>query len=624
VRLSLYNDQPSSEPFSNELLQDNLPDRLKTLVARANRKGLGSLDPSRSKLVRIGTETDASGAVVKSGYGVFELSWETESHPEWPELIEHEAAEIRRRIQEAHGTPLRFVIWAGMGGSAEDKHMYNALGLLKRGPRVYVLDSTDPAKLKAILDDMSRRSDLPLATMLKSTLVGAMAMGMTSYEPVVNIEKLGLLYDKAGVDATANFLYMTLPGSILDRCASSRGYQRVPLQTDDRNSVAGRHSAPLTRGSLYPLALCGVNLKEWMEAARLSEADIDAAWRLAAFLHAQIGAGRDKITLMLPKTWAGAGLWTKQNFEESLGKSEQWGVKILIDEKTRLPNYRAPKDAAQDRAFLAVHLQGAAAPDAQKASLVRRAGYPLAVLTLPRGTLASGYMQFIHNVVFGLACLRDTNFVTQPGVELYKEIAGRLHLAAGNIGGIENTREWREMRNTQRRETWRGLLTLFYDRIHGPPFSGATAPEIYAALIKKLAASREIEYGELTFFGDMRYGARGRALRAVLNRAAERIFRGRLKMGADVYEGPAMNHSYHEMIIGHGKCFSTTLIADEAESMPLIDYTADYHRSQFLATILALAERKRPVAAIALKDLSDATLRALDEFMRQAAKHVTL
>ena len=64
------------------------------------------------------------------------------------------------RIKEVHGTPLRFLIWAGMGGSAEDKNMYNAIGLLKRGPRCYVLDSTDPAKLKNILADMSRRSKL--------------------------------------------------------------------------------------------------------------------------------------------------------------------------------------------------------------------------------------------------------------------------------------------------------------------------------------------------------------------------------------------------------------------------------------------------------------------------------
>ena len=116
----------------------------------------------------------------------------------------------------------------------------------------------------------------------------------------------------------------------------------------------------------------------------------------------------------------------------------------------------------------------------------------------------------------------------------------------------------------------------------------ATAPEIYAAILRGLTAAREVEYAELTFFGDTRYSARGRALRTRLNRAAESLFRSRLKMPVDVYEGPAMNHSYHEMIIGHGKCFSTVLISDAYEEIPSIGYTADYHRAQFLATIRAL------------------------------------
>jgi hypothetical protein len=100
-------------------------------------------------------------------------------------------------------------------------------------------------------------------------------------------------------------------------------------------------------------------------------------------------------------------------------------------------------------------------------------------------------------------------------------------------------------------------------------------------------------------------------VRAVLDRAAERLFHARLKMPADVYEGPAMNHSYHETIIGHGGCFSTIVIAESAG--------ADYHRAQYLATQMALAERGRAVVSIALRDLEDGSLRALDEFFRQAA-----
>jgi hypothetical protein len=80
-----------------------------------------------------------------------------------------------------------------------------------------------------------------------------------------------------------------------------------------------------------------------------------------------------------------------------------------------------------------------------------------------------------------------------------------------------------------------------------------------------------------------------------------------------------MNHSYHEMIIGHGKCFSTVLFPEKQEQLESADYTADYHSAQFLSTKLALEQRGRPVAAIVLKDLSERTLAALDEFFRLAA-----
>ena len=152
----------------------------------------------------------------------------------------------------------------------------------------------------------------------------------------------------------------------------------------------------------------------------------------------------------------------------------------------------------------------------------------------------------------------------------------------------------------------------------------ATAPEIYASILSGRAASRQAEYAELTFFGDTRYSAPGRALRLVLERAAEKLFRAKLKMPVDIYEGPAMNHSYHEMIIGHGRCFSTVLISDQPESIPEAGYTADYHRAQFLATQMALEQRGRAVVSIHLRDLSERSLAALSEFFGQAARHVEI
>jgi hypothetical protein len=493
--------------------------------------------------------------------------------------------------------------------------MYNAVGLLKHKPRCYALDSTDPAKLRCILEDMTRRSGERLPAILRSTLVVGMAMGMTSYEPVVNLERLSDLYAKHGIDGRPNFLYMTLPDSLLDRFARERGYRKIELQLDNDNTTAGRHSAPLTRGSLYPLALAGVDLKSWISGTFLSPEEIQTAWKLASFVHTQGEAGRDKLTLSLPKAWAGAALWTKQDFEESLGKSEEMGLKIVIGEKIKLANYWPPKDPGQDRAFWSVQIKGEANREAPKIALLRRAGYPVATLTALAGTPLSRYMQFVHYTVCGLGILRRMNFVTQPSVELYKSITSRVNAEAQKSGGIENSRAWQAMTGSPRRIAWRGALNLYYGQT-GFDADSHAAPVIYASLIRRLAASRIVEYGELTFFGDTRYCPRGRMVRKSLDRAAERLFRARLCMPVDVYEGPAMNHSYHEMIIGHGKCFSTVLFSEKQEP------GAGYHAAQFLSTKLALEQRGRAVVAIVLKDLTEKSLAALDDFFHQAGNYV--
>ncbi len=609
--LSLHHDRPESSTSFTRFEKSSVLKGLKALDSKARRKGLDTLDPMRGALIPIGMEVEGE-RVTKNGYGVFDLAWQSEVHLEWPAKVMEELDQIRAGVREAHGVSVKFLIWAGMGGSAEDKSLYQAVGLLRKGPRLYVLDSTDPMKLESILSDMKKRSGLKEADLLRRTLVVGMAMGMTSYEPVVNLEKLAAMYDAAGVDSRPNFYYMTLPGSLLDQFAAKRGYRRVPLQLDEGNSTAGRHSAPLNRGSLYPLGLAGIDLKQWIEGTFLSEEEVDTAWRLASFLHVQGLAGRDKVTLLLPKAWAGAGIWTKQDFEESLGKSAEYGLKIVIGEPVKLTNYRAPKDPKQDRLFWCVQIKGSPDAGAEKMAHLRRAGYPVAALTLPKGTTLSRYMQFVHYAVFGLAWLRKINFVTQPNVELYKAITNRLFAESEAVGSLDATREWRQAEQTARKSIWRGRVTLRWDRLpEDVQPEGATAPALYASLVKHFTGDGRASYGEITFFGDTRYSAKGRAMRTVLDRAGEQLFRAALKMPVDVYEGPAMNHSYHEMIIGHGGCFST-ILAEETEG-------ADYHRAQYLATQMALAERGRAVVSITLRDLGDASLRALDEFFRQAA-----
>jgi glucose-6-phosphate isomerase len=622
VILRLCSDVPSSESVADEFEQKKVLARLQALDSKARRHGVSKLDPALNELIRIGMETGPSGAVTKSGYGLLHLSWLAEKHREWPRMVLDELASIKAAIKAQHGVPLKFVIWAGVGGLAEDKAMYLACGLLKRGPKQYILDSADPAKLKAILADMKRRAGC-LEDALKSTLVVGLAMGMSTYEPIVNLEKIAILYDNFDLDCSPNFIYMAVTGSVLHQFASRRGYRRIELQPDGGNTTTGRHSAPLTRGSLYPLGLAGVPLETWIDATCLSGIQIQTAFRLAAFLHQQGLAGRDKVTVALSPSLAGTALWMKQNFEGSLGKSEQLGLKIVIGEPLRMADYRAPKGPRQDRVFLLAGRKGEPAVDRLKGGTLRRSGYPLASLTFSAEAPLSQYLQFIHYVVFALGWLRQMNFVTQPAVELYQSIANPLYQNSVFQGGIANTAEWRSLQDSPQRLRWRSGVVLHYDHLPcGFQLAGRDAASAYAALLHQLAVAGIVEYGELTFFGDTRYTAAGKKLRRILERAASRLFRDGLKMPADVSEGPAINHTCYEMLAGHGRCLSTLLISELAESIPANGYTADYHRAQFLAAQMALKQQAGIVVSITLRDLTESSLKALDEFFGQVAAQI--
>jgi hypothetical protein len=622
VLLSLSNDLPegSSDAHYCRFQDERVLERLRMLDALVRHKGLEALEPSAEPLIGLGMETDSRGRVVRSGYGAFGLAWEAAQNPEWADRIVEEVDGIRREIRESQKTPVRFGIWVGMGGSADDKTMYNAAGLLKRGPRCYVLDSTDPAKLKAIFEDIEKRHDLPITSVLRSMLVVGVAIERNSYEPVVNLDRLAALYEKFHVGTRPNFMYMAAPGSLLDDFGRERGYRKVELQLDGGNSLTDRTSGPLSRGSLYPLALAKADLRAWIKGAVLSDEDICHAWRLAAFIHAQCEAKRDKLTLMLPKPWTGAGIWTKQDLEGSLGERADIGIKVVVATKPRLANYRSPRDPLQDRAILAVQVKGLPGPDVQKMALLRRSGYPMAVATFPQGAQLSSYMQFIHYVSFGLSYLRGVNFVSRPAVESYRSLAQSIYTEARNAGGIQHTGAWREMMASPRRMRC-GPLAVHFERVCAAEFASADGDpaRLYAAIVRKLAVERRIEFGNLAFFGDTRYSRQGLAVFKSLERAAEALFRARLKIPADVCEGPAMSHSYQETIAGYGKCFSTVLLSEKQEQYAAARYSADYHVAQFLATQAVLAGRRQHVVAITLRDLEPESLEALDDFFRRAA-----
>jgi hypothetical protein len=108
-------------------------------------------------------------------------------------------------------------------------------------------------------------------------------------------------------------------------------------------------------------------------------------------------------------------------------------------------------------------------------------------------------------------------------------------------------------------------------------------------------------------------------IRKTIESGGQIIFRNKLKMPVDLYEGPAMNHSYHEMIIGHGRCFSIVILSKQQAHYRTAGYDPDYHVAQFLATKLALERRRRMVRAILVKDLSPESMGVLEEFFAATA-----
>ncbi len=284
MSLTILNDpqRESTQIFAERFATEGVLARLREISERA-RRSLEGLNATDDTIIPLVTESNPEGLITKCSLGIYDLAWQAPEHPEWAAQIKAETDGIRQRLEQAQDAPLRFIVWVGMGGSIEDKTLYNAAHLLKAGPRLYSLDSTDPGKLRAIVEDMQRRSGEPLAALLKSTLVVGMAMGMTSYEPVVNLQRLADLFERNQVDARANFIYMTLPNSVLDQFAGPRGFERIPLQPDGRNSTAGRHSAPLTRGSLFPLALAGVDLEPWIAGAQLTDEEVIGSLEAGGF-----------------------------------------------------------------------------------------------------------------------------------------------------------------------------------------------------------------------------------------------------------------------------------------------------------------------------------------------------
>ena len=240
-----------------------------------------------------------------------------------PELMAGSIERLRSFAERVKADRFSDVVLLGMGGSSLGPEVLRAiLGVAPGWPSFHMLDSTDPAAVRAV------------ATPPERTLYLLASKSGTTIEPNSLAAHFRQRLTDSGVARWGDhFVAITDPGTELDRRAHAEQFRDVFLNPAD---IGGRYSA-LSFFGLVPAALMGQDLEAILgwSLAMLAAADpgsSDVTANPAAGLGLAIGAGatssRDKLTLIVPPAFASFGLWVEQLIAESTGKNGKGVVPI--------------------------------------------------------------------------------------------------------------------------------------------------------------------------------------------------------------------------------------------------------------------------------------------------------
>jgi glucose-6-phosphate isomerase len=317
------------------------------------------------------------------------------------------------------------VVLLGMGGSSLAPEVLRAvLGVAPGWPRFHMLDSTDPAAVRAIVAPPER------------TLYLLSSKSGTTIEPNVLAAYFRYRLEEARVPRWADhFVAITDEGTALAERAKAERFRDVFINPSD---IGGRYSA-LSFFGLVPAALMGLNvsgLVGWA-LAMLSACEPGfgaAATNPAAALGLAMGTaarvGRDKLTIILPAALAPFGLWVEQLVAESTGKHGEGIVPISGEPLAEPSAYGA------DRFFVRVRLRGSYAEEMRDVDVrdLKARGAPLAELELPEpSALGAEFIRWEVATAIAGALLRINPF-DEPNVQQAKD-ATRVLLDAYKSDG---------------------------------------------------------------------------------------------------------------------------------------------------------------------------------------------
>jgi transaldolase/glucose-6-phosphate isomerase len=296
----------------------------------------------------------------------------------WLDITEEQIENIDKLKQLAADIKkagLKNALLLGMGGSSLCPEVLRmTFGKAGGYPDLRVLDSTDPAQIKAVEESVD----------LSSTICIVSSKSGSTLEP--NIYKqyfFDRVRAKVGEKEAGNrFIAITDPGSKLQRVAEKDKFRHVFMGVP---SIGGRYSA-LSNFGMVPAAVMGMDIARFLKNTKrmvdACGADSDAVTNPGVILGTILGLaaiqGRDKMTIIISPAIYDLGAWLEQLLAESTGKS---GKGIIPVDRERLCKHGV---YGTDRVFVYLRLESES--DREQAAAVdalAKAGHPVVRIVVP-------------------------------------------------------------------------------------------------------------------------------------------------------------------------------------------------------------------------------------------------
>ncbi len=279
------------------------------------------------------------------------------------------ADKLRAAVADVKKENFTDILLLGMGGSSLCPDVLKeTFGRIAGFPELHVLDSTDPAQVKAFENKVNLAKTLFIVSSKSGTTLEPNIFKQYFFERA----KQTVGADKAG----SRFIAITDPGSKMQQVAEGDHFRYIFFGLA---SIGGRYSA-LSNFGVVPAGLMGLDMNRFLgrtqEMAEACGANVAVDQNPGVLLGIVLGTaarhGRDKLTILTSPGLAALGAWLEQLVAESTGKQGK-GMVPVDREKPGVPAVYG-----NDRVFAYVRL--ASDPDkAQEAEVaaLEQAGHPV-------------------------------------------------------------------------------------------------------------------------------------------------------------------------------------------------------------------------------------------------------